>query len=234
MIDELVGELESGHAGLAQNRYPHSVLNSPGSLLTAVLCAAVGLRFFYLFIPLVMWSLGVTALLVSSVLMTALVAYLDFFDMPSLEEQTATQEILQHLTAQQQQGGPDDPDTRLSLQRTAATTMSGVLSPPRELEQQASSHPPSGPGSQRLIALAQQGRKESAAQVSMAVARTGGCTQHSAKCAMVLPVVAAGGRTGAVVGGRAQPGGAASMCRVVVCYADQQPSRSSQLLWHTL
>lgn len=121
-----------------------------------------------------MWSLGVTALLISSVLMTALVAYLDHFDMPDDEEAAATQDILQHLTAAQQQAGPHDPDTRLSLQRSAATTLSGVLSPPRELEQQASSHPPSGPGSQRLIALAQQGRKESAAQVSAAVAMTWG------------------------------------------------------------
>jgi hypothetical protein len=112
-----------------------------------------------------MWSIGVTALLVSSVVMTALIAHLDHFDMPTAEETAATAGVLQRLTSQQPQGGLDDADTRLSMQRSAATTLSGIMSPFRE--QQGSSHPtPSGAnGQQREVGLTTQPSRTSAAQV---------------------------------------------------------------------
>jgi hypothetical protein len=107
--------------------------------------------------------------------MTALVAYLDHFDMPSVEEAAATQEVLQLLTPQQQQAGPEDPGTRLSMQRSAATSLSGIMSPPHQFDHQGSGHQsPSGPESQQQIALVQQGRRDSAAQVSMGLRGVGG------------------------------------------------------------
>eukprot|EP00879_Flechtneria_rotunda_P010305 GHRR01010774.1.p1 GENE.GHRR01010774.1~~GHRR01010774.1.p1 ORF type:complete len:242 (+),score=88.09 GHRR01010774.1:29-727(+) len=63
---------------------------------------SVGLRLFYLFIPLVMWSIGVTALLISSIVMTLLIAYMDHFDMADYSnthlDQSDDEESLQ-LTA---------------------------------------------------------------------------------------------------------------------------------------
>lgn len=59
--------------------------------------------------------------------------------MPTIEEQAAADEVLDRLTLQQQEAGPDNPDTRLTLQRSAATTLSGVLSP--WLEGEGSNHP---------------------------------------------------------------------------------------------
>lgn len=145
-----------------------ALASTPPTTCCAVLCCA-GVCLLQ-----VMWSIGVTALLVSSVVMTALVAYLDHFDMPSVEEAAATQEMLQLLTPQQQQAGPEDPGTRLSMQRSAATSLSGIMSPPHQFEQQGSGHQsPSGPGSQQQIALVQQGRKDSAAQVSRALGDVG-------------------------------------------------------------
>jgi hypothetical protein len=75
-----------------------------------------------------------------------------------MEEQAHTDEVLERLTLQQRLAGPDDPDTRITLQRSAATTLSGVLSPFHDFT--ASSHPPpSGPGAQQGIAMtAQQSR----------------------------------------------------------------------------
>ncbi|WIA30626.1 hypothetical protein OEZ86_000704 [Tetradesmus obliquus] len=68
---------------------------------------SVGLRLFYLFIPLVMWSIGCTALLISSVVMTTMIAYMDHFDMtsPELPDEDDL-EAAQSLTARQPPAGP--------------------------------------------------------------------------------------------------------------------------------
>lgn len=118
-----------------------------------------------------MWSIGVTALLVSSVLLTALIAYMDAFDMPTIEEQAATQDILERLTTQEREAELEDGDTRLTMQRSAATTLSGIMSPFRE--QQGSSHPPpSGSNAPREVALVTQPSRNSAAQVGLQAAPT--------------------------------------------------------------
>eukprot|EP00775_Hariotina_reticulata_P004562 gene4562-4816_t len=65
---------------------------------------SVGLRLFYFFIPLIMWSLGPTYLLCSSVAMTALVAYMDHFDMSPIEEDAVSEAELHQLM--QQASGP--------------------------------------------------------------------------------------------------------------------------------
>lgn len=121
----------------------------------------------------VMWSIGVTALLVSSVLLTALIAWMDHFDMPTVEEEAATHEVLQRLTSQQPEAGLEDGDTRLTMQRSAATTLSGIMSPFRE--QQGSSHPPpSGStavgNTPREVAVITQPSRPSAAQVGLQAA----------------------------------------------------------------
>jgi hypothetical protein len=151
-----------------------------------------------------MWSIGVTALLVSSVLLTALIAYMDHFDMPTIEEQAATQDVLQRLTTldQEREAGLDDGDTRLTMQRSAASTLSGIMSPYRE--QQGSSHPPQSAGgaqhTPREVALVTQPSRNSAAQVGLQAVRAFPdstlshnicCTTHpSAICLNVQPTVA--------------------------------------------
>lgn len=97
----------------------------------------------------------------------ACVGWLVHVDMPTLQEQVATEEVLERLT---HLPPPDAADTRLTMQRTAATTMSGVLSPCFEGE--GSSHPQGEPAvqqqrqqQQQQIALTQQGRRTSASQV---------------------------------------------------------------------
>lgn len=85
-----------------------------------------------------------------------------------MEEQAVTDQVLERLTLQQQEAGPDNHDTRLTLQRSAATTLSGVYSPFQE--QQGSTHPNEA-GGQQQIALAPQSRRTSASQVGVVQCR---------------------------------------------------------------
>lgn len=77
-------------------------------------------------------------------------------DMPTVEEEAATEEVLARLTLQHS-AQPDSPNTHLTTAHTVPTTQSGVMSPFQE--QSGSNHP----ARTQTIALAQQ--RISASQV---------------------------------------------------------------------
>lgn len=84
------------------NKYRLNVREAQMMCVKAGMAFTLGLRGFYLFIPLVLWSLGPTALMVMSLCMTIGLGYFDKFEHMESDDRTM---LVECLSSDEEEGG---------------------------------------------------------------------------------------------------------------------------------